>query len=385
MKEKVLAIGIMSGTSLDGIDTVIAELTKSGKYLKTIDENFMPFSSDFKNHLKKISESITLNKEELVRTDKLFGTLIAEVINQIITKNEINKTQISVIGSHGLTIGHFPEKKEIFGRETSFTLQIGDGDVISSLTGIPVVSDFRRKDMAVNGEGAPLIPIIDKILFQAQVKKTCCLNIGGLSNITNLPQNEKEPIVAFDTGPGNCLTDIAISMYQNPGLQYDPEGQYAKLGKIDKNLLNIMLKDPYFKKHPPKSTGKEYFGKNFIEFITANSRSLEFKDVFTTISYLTPLTIANAINDFIEYERFPEQLIVSGGGAKNHFFMENLRLLLPKTHVEISDNFGISSDFKEAIGFAILGYLNLIKVKGSIPSVTGANSAKVLGKLSIPE
>jgi len=385
MTNNILAIGVMSGTSLDGIDISVVELTTEGKFVKTVSSQFTPFSEKFKKHLQNLTESEEIKKELLIRTDRLFGDLTAELINKLLSTQSLNKSKIKIIGSHGLTIGHFPEKKQIFDRETSFTMQIGDGDVIASKTGIPVISDFRRKDMAENGEGAPLIPIIDKMLFADENKNICCLNIGGISNITIIPALKNKPILAFDTGPGNCLTDKAISILHHEKLNYDPEGQYAKMGKISKQLFKRISDNNYFKKLPPKSTGKEYFGNNFLDFILNSGRNMPFKDIFTTISYLTPFTIAMAIKEFVDFSSFPEDIIVSGGGAKNTFFLKTLRKELPNCNIDLSDNYGISSDFKEAIGFAMLGYMNLIKVKGSIPEVTGANKSKILGKLSIPE
>jgi anhydro-N-acetylmuramic acid kinase len=384
MKSSVLAVGVMSGTSLDGIDIAVVELEKpTVSYLKTVATEFTPFSTEFKSHLKDLCECVEVNKERLVRTDRLIGSLIGKKVNDLLNKSGLSYQDIEVIGSHGLTIGHFPERRKMFGVETAFTCQIGDGDVIAFETKIPTVSQFRQKDMAANGEGAPLIPIIDKILFGSESENICCLNIGGISNITVLPKDNGEKIIAFDTGPGNCLSDMAIGMLYDKSLSFDKNGNKAKKGQVDKEVLARIISDNYFSKQPPKSTGKEYFGEEFLNFILSVKRDIDFKDLFTTISYLTPFSIAKALKDFIPSDFYPEKLIVSGGGVLNGFFMEQLKVLLPNCEICTSDIFGISSQFKEAIGFAMLGYMNLQKVKGSIPSVTGAGSCQVLGKLSV--
>ncbi len=384
MKESILAIGVMSGTSLDGIDIAVVELEKNtAKYLTTVATSFTPFSDDFKNKLKQLCENNLINKEDLVRTDRLIGSLIGKRINDLLKESNLKHTDIEVIGSHGLTVGHFPGRKKMFDVETAFTFQIGDGDVIAYETKIKTVSQFRQKDMAANGEGAPLIPIIDKMLFYSNSENICCLNIGGISNITILPKDKNEKIIAFDTGPGNSLSDMAIKMLYDKSLNYDKDGEYAKKGQINKEVLMRIMDDSYFSKQPPKSTGKEYFGKDFLNFILSIKRDIDFKDLFTTISYLTPYSIAKAVNDFVLPECYPTKIVVSGGGVSNKFFVESLRKLLPNCEIMFSDDLGISSNFKEAIGFAMLGYMNLLKLKGSIPSVTGAKSSQILGKLSI--
>ncbi len=379
-----LCIGLMSGTSLDGIDGVIVKLSDKGDFEFLVESVYLPFSKNLQNELRYLSESNLIDKEKLCRYDFLLGKLFANCVEKLLEKSGIDRKEIFCIGSHGLTVGHFPEVKKVFGVNTAFTLQIGDGDIIAEKTGIITVSDFRRKDMANGGEGAPLIPFIDRLLFYRGDKNVCCLNIGGIANITVIPKDKNRDLIAFDTGPGNYLSDLAVKRLFGDKHTCDLNGNFARKGRVNNLLLERIFQDEYFHRMPPKSTGKEYFGNDFLDFVLQTGRHLDFYDLFSTISYLTPYSIAKAIEMFVEYEDLPEVLIVSGGGVNNRFFMESLEKLLPYVQVLTSDSLGISSDFKEAIGFAILGFNTLNKIPSSIPSVTGCKSPQILGKISLP-
>ena len=379
-----LCIGLMSGTSLDGIDGVIVKLSDKGDFESLVESIYLPFSKNLQNELRYLSESNLIDKEKLCRYDFLLGELFANCVEKLLEKSGIDRSEIFCVGSHGLTVGHFPQVKKVFGVNTAFTLQIGDGDIIAEKTGIVTVSDFRRKDMANGGEGAPLIPFIDRLLFYREDRNVCCLNIGGIANITVIPKDKNRDLIAFDTGPGNYLSDLAVKRLFGDKHTCDLNGNFAKKGRVNNLLLERLFQDEYFHKIPPKSTGKEYFGNDFLDFILQAGRHLDFYDLFSTISYLTPYSIAKAIEMFVEYEDLPEVLIVSGGGVNNSFFMESLKKLLPFVDVVVSDSLGISSDFKEAIGFAILGFNTLNKIPSSIPSVTGCKSPQILGKISLP-
>lgn len=379
-----LCIGLMSGTSLDGIDGVIVKLSDKGDFESLVESVYLPFSKNLQNELRYLSESNLIDKEKLCRYDFLLGELFANCVEKLLEKSGIDRKEIFCIGSHGLTVGHFPEVKKVFGVNTAFTLQIGDGDIIAEKTGIITVSDFRRKDMANGGEGAPLIPFIDRLLFYRGDKNVCCLNIGGIANITVIPKDKNRDVIAFDTGPGNYLSDLAVKRLFGDKHTCDLNGNFARKGRVNNLLLERIFQDEYFHRMPPKSTGKEYFGNDFLDFVLQTGRHLDFYDLFSTISYLTPYSIAKAIEMFVEYEDLPEVLIVSGGGVNNKFFMESLEELLPYVQVVSSNSLGISSDFKEAIGFAILGFNTLNKIPSSIPSVTGCKKPQILGKISLP-
>ncbi len=374
----------MSGTSLDGIDGAIVEISDGGKLKSLVESIFVPFTSKLQEDLRDLTENKNVSKELLCRYDFLLGKLFADCVERLLKKSGIKREDIFCIGSHGLTVAHYPEKKRLHDVETSFTLQIGDGDIIAYKTGIITVSDFRRKDMAAGGEGAPLIPFIDRLLFYNEKKNVACLNIGGIANITIIPKDRKKEIIAFDTGPGNYLSDLAVKRLFGEENPYDFEGNFASKGRVNFDLLEKIFRDEYFQRQPPKSTGKEYFGKDFLDFILQTGKNVDFNDLFTTISFLTPYSVSHALKKFVDSEYFPEVLIVSGGGAKNLFFLKKLKKLLPEVNVIRSDHMGIDPDFKEAIGFAILGFNTLKKIPSSLPSVTGCSSPQVLGKISLP-
>ncbi len=375
-------IGLMSGTSLDGIDAVLADVAADGKDVRFLHGITRPFSDSLREKLAALAHSKTINKEELVRMDALLGHLLSDVVEQLLDESGMEAKDILLIASHGQTIGHYPDKKEQFGHSTALTLQIGDGDIIAARTDISVVSDFRRRDMAAGGIGAPLIPLLDSLLFQSSKRNVCCLNIGGISNVTVLPA-EGAQVIAFDTGPGNCLSDLAIGRLAGEDLRFDPGGGNALRGQVSDDILARAMTDSYFHQLPPKSTGREYFNEGFLDFLLGLGRDIPFEDMIATVSCLTPKSIADALRRFVPADNFPEELIVSGGGIHNRFFMEKLGAFLPEMKVVSSSEYGIDPDFKEAIGFALMGYRTLAGLPSSIPEVTGAALPQILGKVSL--
>ncbi len=375
-------IGLMSGTSLDGIDAALVEIEEDGKQIRFVWGITLPFPNGVKDQLIKLAHWNTVDKETLVRMDCLLGHLFSDAVETLLRMSGTKKQDILLVASHGQTIAHYPEQKKRLGYSTAFTFQIGDGDVIAARTGIPVVSDFRRRDMAAGGTGAPLIPLLDSFLFQNNRRNACCLNIGGIANVTVLPaQNSR--VVAFDTGPGNCLSDLAVSRLVDEKMHFDEGGTMAFRGKVHEAILARVLEDPYFLKLPPKSTGREYFNEDFLDFILGLGRDVSFEDMLATVSCVTPASIAAALRNFIPEDEFPEELIVSGGGIRNRFFMEKLKDFLSEMEVVSSEKYGIDPDFKEAIGFALMGFRTFSGLPSSIPTVTGADSEQILGKISL--
>ncbi|NOZ12534.1 MAG: anhydro-N-acetylmuramic acid kinase [Acidobacteria bacterium] len=375
-------IGLMSGTSLDGIDAALVEIEKNGEQIRFIGGITVPFPDVVKNELIKLAYRNTVDKEVLVRMDCLLGHLFSDAVEALLKTSGAEKQDILLIASHGQTIGHYPAQKKQLGHSTAFSFQIGDGDVIAARTGIPVVSDFRRRDMAAGGTGAPLIPLLDSLLFQNGSRNVCCLNIGGIANITVLTAGNGR-IVAFDTGPGNCLSDLAVSRLVDGRMCFDKGGEMAFRGKVHDDILERVLDDPYFLKLPPKSTGREYFNEDFLDFILGLGRDISFEDMLATVSCVTPASIAAALRNFVPEDEFPEELIVSGGGVRNRFFMEKLEDFLPEMVVVSSEKYGVDPDFKEAMGFALMGFRTFSGLPSSIPSVTGADSEQILGKVSL--
>jgi anhydro-N-acetylmuramic acid kinase len=375
-------IGIMSGTSLDGVDVALVDVSVDGDSIHFLHGISSPFSDSLRGNLMGLAHNETVNKEELVRMDALMGHLLSDVVEQLLAESGMAAKDVFLIASHGQTIGHYPEKREQFGHSTAFTLQIGDGDILATRIGIPVVSDFRRRDMAIGGEGAPLIPLLDTFLFQSRERNRCCLNIGGIANITVLP-SDGSTATAFDTGPGNCLSDLVIKRLIGQSLRFDPGGENARRGKVRDEILTRAMEDLYFQQLPPKSTGREYFDEKFLDFLLGMGRDIPFVDMVATVSCLTPKSIADALHRFVPVNHFPTELIVSGGGVQNLFFMEKLRAFLPEMNVVSSGEYGVDPDFKEAMGFALMGYRTMKGLPSSIPSVTGAGSGQILGKVSL--
>ena len=295
--------GLISGTSLDGIDVAVIELSPG---LKTIAFKTIPYPNDVRAGLLSISNAAT-HTAQIARMNFLLGELFAEAVRNC----GVPLDTIELIGSHGQTIFHEGDPVELFGYRVASTMQIGEAAVIAHRTGIPVVSDFRPSDIAAGGKGAPLVPYVDYLLFRSETKGRVALNIGGIANITVIPAGAKpEDVVAFDTGPGNMIIDGLTG-------SYDRDGALGRKGKVDEALLERLLAADYYRKAPPKSAGREQYGKEFLAGLPA----LALEDLVATATELTVRTIAQAI------QRYPgiDEVIVSGGGAHNSFMMERLR------------------------------------------------------------
>jgi anhydro-N-acetylmuramic acid kinase len=278
-------------------------------------------------------------------------------------------SSIELIGCHGQTVYH----------ERGSTLQLGDGSVLAEHTGIPVVSDFRPRDMAAGGRGAPLVPFVDYLLYRDKRLSRVALNIGGIANITAIPPGAAaDQVLAFDTGPGNMVIDQLVTLYTKGRQTFDAGGQIAGTGTLNRALLNNLLRNAYYRQKPPKTAGREQYGKEFIRELRRTRLSLP--DLIATMTALTPASIAVGIKRFV---RLPvNEVIVSGGGVHNRTMMGYLQAFLPGVRVRTSDEFGVNSDAKEAIAFAILAYETWHKRPSNLPSATGARRAVVLGKVS---
>jgi anhydro-N-acetylmuramic acid kinase len=290
---------------------------------------------------------------------------------------------IDLIGSHGQTVHHLPKPHTMFGRSIRGTLQIGDPSVLAALTGVRTVGDFRVADMAVGGQGAPLVPYVDWLVFRSRTLNRLLLNIGGIANITVLPKNcPVERITAFDTGPGNMVVDQL--MHEFYGKPYDAHGRTASSGMVSLELFKTLVQHPYLKLIPPKSTGREEFGREFVDQLMRSGRGHDREDIIATASQFTAYAVYDAYKRFVARRMHPDEIIVSGGGAKNRFFLDELRRYFMRSRVRIADEFGVSSDAKEAVCFAILANETMAGNPANIPSVTGARKRVVLGKVCTP-
>ncbi len=363
-----LYIGIMSGTSLDGIDLVLAQFKAGGVTL--LDEAVFAFPESLKPSLLSLSQGQAISLERLGTIDHLLGHAYAEAVNQFLTQKGLTKDQITAIGCHGQTVFHKPTGPH------RFSMQLGDANLIAALTGITTVADFRRKDMAFGGQGAPLVPAFHQYVFADPTLVRVVLNIGGIANISVL--EPMKPVIGFDTGPGNMLMDAWI--LRNLGLHYDNNGEWAQTGKVHKALLTDLLSDSYFEQPHPKSTGRELFHLGWLDKKLSKFAGLKPEDVQASLLKLTVDTIAKEVSLFPAGE-----LLVCGGGAQNKALMTQLAHALPSFHVMKTDEKGLPADGLEALAFAWLAKQCLEGKSANLPSVTGATRPCRLGAIYYPD
>jgi anhydro-N-acetylmuramic acid kinase len=386
-KNKKFVIGLMSGTSLDGVDAALVEITGCGlnTKLKLIDFVSPPFPNGLKETVIKNSLPGKGAVTDICRLNFLLPHLYFDAIKTLLKKAHVSIDKIDLIGTHGQTIHHRPKKENFFGHTFGSTLQIGDPSVLAKLSGIVTIGDFRVGDIALGGEGAPLIPYFDYLVFGSKTKNRILLNIGGISNFTILAKNSsQDEVFAFDTGPGNMLTDfLAKKLF---GAAYDKGGKFALNGNVDEKLFNdLVKKDKDIELQPPKSTGREYYNDLFLDKLLKKYSYLQPADLIASVSKLTPYAIYRNYEKFFKDKISVDELIISGGGAKNKFFIKHLQNYFGKNVlIKNTDHFGISSDAKEAICFAVLANETVSGIPANIPNVTGAAKKTILGKICLP-
>ena len=385
-KKKKYVIGLMSGTSVDGIDAAVVEITGHGleTTVNLIAFETFPFPPDVPQRILALCQPDTSRVDDICEMNFHIGHLFAEAVKHTLQKNGMFARDIDLIGSHGQTIHHLPPFTEPQGKiKIPSTLQIGEPAVIAHETGIPTIADFRVADMAAGGQGAPLVSYPDYLLFRDTAKTVGLLNIGGIANLTVLPADGSfDSVSAADTGPGNMCVDAVVSEITDGKERYDEAGQRAAQGTSHQPLIDEWLKHPFFQLTPPKTTGREMFGHTFaMECLTAcREQSLTNNDAIATLTELTVQTVALYIFQFVAEQNPIDRLYVSGGGVHNQTIMQHLSEVLSNTSVEPVDTSGISADAKEAIAFAILANESLHGQAGNLPSATGASVRKVLGK-----
>ena len=445
-KKKKYVIGLMSGTSVDGIDAAVVEITGHGleTTVNLIAFETLPFPPDVPQRILALCQPDTSRVDDICEMNFYIGHLFAEAVKHILQKHGMFARDIDLIGSHGQTIHHLPifnyslrrndgrldfdvrssnppapmlqaavlgKPKPIarnvmeggYTEETvksqtrltepqgkikiPSTLQIGEPAVIAHETGIPTIADFRVADMAAGGQGAPLVSYPDYLLFRDTAKTVGLLNIGGIANLTVLPANGSfDSVSAADTGPGNMCVDAVVSEITDGKERYDETGRRAAQGTPHQPLIDEWLKHPFFDLSPPKTTGREMFGHTFaLKCLTAcREHNLSDNDAIATVTELTVQTVALYISQFVSEQNPIDMLYVSGGGVHNQTIMQRLSEVLADTVVEPVDTSGISADAKEAIAFAILANESLHGQAGNLPSATGASMRKVLGKFVCP-
>ncbi|MFT6916908.1 MAG: anhydro-N-acetylmuramic acid kinase [Motiliproteus sp.] len=360
-------LGLMSGTSLDGIDAVIVDLdTQPIKLIACVSR---PIPAELKQSLLALTQPGDNEIERLGVADVQFSQLQAEIVNDLLQHAQLKSSQISAIGSHGQTIRHRP------GGTTPFSLQIGDPNTLAELTGICVAADFRRRDLAAGGQGAPLVPAFHAECFARISAERVIVNIGGMANITQLRKDPDQPIIGYDTGPGNILIDSWIERHLQR--EYDHSGTWARSGTIDTPLLARLLRLDYFSQAPPKTTGREQFNLEWIDQqLAALGRPVAAADVQATLTELTARSIADAI---LKQQLLSAEVYLCGGGAHNDYLLERLRILLSAFSIETTQALGIPADWVEACAFAWLAKRCVAQLPGNMPSVTGARGERILG------
>lgn len=368
----------MSGTSLDGIDIVLCELT--GHYDKTQIKVSMSKTYDMPESIKQhILDAIELktNVKDITSLNFELGYLFANCVIQFLKDNNLDKNDIAFIASHGQTLYHIPKDEPNHLRST---LQLGDGSIIANQCGIDTVYNFRTADMALGGQGAPLVPYADYVLFKSNDKTRTLHNLGGISNLTLLHKSKDiESTTAFDTGPANMMIDYAMqSLY---GLPYDASGAVAKKGRLIKPLLDMLMAIPFIKELPPKSTGREMFGNTFTKEILGLFQKEKKEDLIHTLTEYTIASIVFAYKNLIKIT--VDEVIFSGGGAKNSYMMARLKDALAPTKVMRLEDLGFDSKLKEAVAFVILGNETLLRQSSNIKNATGSKKHAILGQICL--
>jgi anhydro-N-acetylmuramic acid kinase len=374
-----VAVGLMAGTSLDGIDVALVAIEGFGRerQVQTLATHFEPYTDEERDGLLELMRAGS--PEALTAWNTYLGERFAEAALSALQKSGLST--VDFVGSHGQTIWHAPDA-HLLGRAVPGTLQIGEPDVIAARLGVPVIADFRPRDMAYGGQGAPLVPFVDWLLLSDAMEARAVLNLGGMANLTVLPAGgSPDSIRAFDTGPGNALIDLAVR-WGTGGLQrYDRDGERAARGQVIPTLLEHLLAHPFLQQPPPKSTGREVFGEALFHLILREFAQAPLEDLLATLTEFTAQAIAVAMERWVQPEVPVQRLIVAGGGVHNRTLMARLQSLLPAIPIESSAMYGIDPDFKEAIAFALLADCYLQGEAVAYPGTTGAAQPVRLGKL----
>jgi anhydro-N-acetylmuramic acid kinase len=395
----------MSGTSADGIEAALVRISGAPPKLKSklIGHASLPISKPVRAAILRVAEGTPLTAAEISQLNFRLGHLFAEAAIATCKKLRVPVKSLDLIASHGQTVFHQGEPVSFLGMPTSSTMQIGEPSLIAAHTGITTVGDFRPADMAAGGQGAPLVPFADYLLYRHEKIGRVSLNLGGIANVTVIPAGARpRDVFAFDTGPANILIDALVSRFTKGRQRFDKNARLAQSGRCFTPLLETLLRDPYFRRHPPKSTGREYFGRTFVEKILAEGRKLRARpeDLIHTATIFTALSVVDALNRFVLPRTNISQLIVSGGGARNPLIMAQLFAALRATSdsrhsplatrhfsnhsVEVvhSSHFLVPEQSKEAYAFALLAYETFHHRPSNLPSATGATRPAILGKIS---
>lgn len=365
----MLTIGLMSGTSADGVDAALCEFDDSGA-MKIRGTVFRPYDQALNERIHSLCNSAYPDENEVSAVDQELVSYFTRAVEDLLDKSGTPAADVSVIGSHGQTIRHCPECNPPYSR------QIGDPGVLAQRTGIATVGDLRSADLLAGGQGAPLAPGFHNAVFRSSHANRAILNIGGIANITRLPADFTLPVTGFDTGPGNTLIDAWVRQSLNQS--FDRNGQWARSGKVLPELLQKLMDEPYFKQTPPKSTGRELFSSSWLKEKLERFSENKAEDIAATLVAFTVKTITDALEQFAGDTK---EIYVCGGGAQNQYLLELLQTELSGRYLGTTSELGIDPDWVEAAAFAWLARQTLLGLPGNLPEVTGASRPVVLGTL----
>jgi anhydro-N-acetylmuramic acid kinase len=381
----LIVAGVMSGTSADGVDVALMRLRGTGSYLsyELLGHHHFDYPKPLRQAALNAMNATRTSVAELSRLNFRLAEFYAEAVQQARKKTHV--PSLDLVGCHGQTIYHQGEAELYLGKKIACTWQTGEGSVLAARLGVPVVSDFRPADMAAGGKGAPLVPLLDFVVFRSPMYGRIVQNIGGIANLTAIPAKARpDDVLAFDTGPGNMVIDQLMQILF--GKPYDRDGEVARRGVVLAPVLEEALRAPYFKQKPPKTAGREEFGREYARSFLRRCGRAAKPDIIATATALTASSITHAVERFVLTNKRGNfgRLIVSGGGTKNPTLMKMLAEKLNKFGVQLrhSDKYGVPSQAKEAIAFALLAYQTWHRQPGNVPSATGAERAAVLGKIS---
>lgn len=376
------AIGMMSGTSMDGLDVVLIKAKQTDETFSTelIEHVYVAYPKDMVEWIREIVKNDSMIESHYFGC--AWADFAAKAVQRVLQKSGVAASKIDVVGAHGQTLFHAPKPISKHGRKIGITIQAGDFSRLATQIGIPVVGNFRTADVAVGGQGAPLVPHAHKLLFGARAASLAVQNIGGIGNVTVLKGGNVA--LAFDTGPGNIWLDMILRWHTDGKKLFDPEGKAARSGSFYIELYKKLLDHPYFLQRPPKSTGWETFGESHLNKWKRSILSMNVEDALHTAVYATADSMLHAYERYVFPKYKPAELIVCGGGAKNKFLMDVLRERFSMTEVLASDEVGVPCDQVEAVSFALLAVQTLRRETNNEPTATGAKRKVVCGQISYP-
>ena len=382
----MFVLGLMSGTSADGIDVALARISGEPPHLnaKLLDCTSLSFPARVRVEILRVAEGDSATAGQLSQLNFRLGEIFAEAALRASRRFRVSPSRIALIGSHGQTVFHQGRAVPFLGNTTASTLQIGEPAVIAARTGITTIGDFRPADIALGGQGAPLVPYVDYLLFRHAKLGRVSLNLGGIGNVTVIPPAAKPAqVFAFDTGPGNMLIDALVAHFTRGRRRFDKDARLALTGRSIPALLDELMRDPYLRLAPPKSTGREYYGRAYAQKLLSAGRRHRARpaDLIRAATSFTALSVVDALHRFVLPKNKIHQLIVSGGGAHNPLVLAQLAAALPEIEVLPSSCLGVSEDGKEAFAFALLAYETFHGRPANLPTATGARGPAILGKI----